>query len=151
MVGVLASGVIYSVKSSWELVFIVIQKPNSNKVFLSYSYLIVCSNLVWSNQRLWNWHFLLQKGMDTLYVIQSVRHGFQFSIYIRLQKLFKSTFVSLFLIHVLHVYSNTTSFFRFVNKRASYPFGIISLAHAPVNATDFFIGRINCVRHFPQT
>ena len=27
--------------------------------------------------------------------------------------------------------SNMTSFFRFVNKRASYPFGIISLAHAP--------------------
>ena len=26
---------VYSVKSSWELVFIVIQKPNSNKVFLS--------------------------------------------------------------------------------------------------------------------
>ena len=33
-----------------------------------------------------------------------------------------------------------TSFFRFVNKRASYPFGIISLAHAPVNVTDFSIG-----------
>jgi len=32
-------------------------------------------------------------------------------------------------------YSNMTSFFRFVNKRASYPFGIISLAHAPVNVT----------------
>ena len=27
---------VYSVKSSWELVFIVIQKLNSNKVFLSY-------------------------------------------------------------------------------------------------------------------
>jgi hypothetical protein len=27
---------VYLVKSSWELVFIVIQKPNSNKVFLSY-------------------------------------------------------------------------------------------------------------------
>ena len=49
----------------------------------------------------------------------------------------------------------------------SYPFGIISLAHAPVNVTDFSIGSINCnpnnavrvrsiisyincVRHFPQ-
>ena len=35
---------VYSVKSSRELVFIVIQKPNSNKVFLSYlilSYLIL--------------------------------------------------------------------------------------------------------------
>ena len=42
--------------------------------------------------------------------------------------------------------SNMTSF-----KRASYPFGIISLAHAPVNVTDFSIGSINCVRHFPQT
>ena len=36
-----------------------------------------------------------------------------------------------------------TSFFRYVNKRASYPFDIISLAHAPVNVTDFSIGRIN--------
>ena len=48
-------------------------------------------------------------------------------------------------------YSNMTSFFRFVNKRASYPFGIISLTHAPVNVTDFSIGSINSVRHFPQT
>jgi hypothetical protein len=48
-------------------------------------------------------------------------------------------------------YSNITSLFRFVNKRASYPFGIISLVHAPVNVTDFSIGSINCVRHFPQT
>jgi hypothetical protein len=45
--------------------------------------------------------------------------------------------------------SNMTSFCRFVNKRASYPFGIISLAHALVNVTDFSIGNINCVRHFP--
>jgi hypothetical protein len=37
-----------------------------------------------------------------------------------------------------------TSFFRFVNKRASYSFGIISLAQALVNVTDFSIGRINC-------
>ena len=37
-----------------------------------------------------------------------------------------------------------TSFFRFVNKRASYPFGIISLAHVRVNVTDFSIGSINC-------
>jgi hypothetical protein len=32
-----------------------------------------------------------------------------------------------------------TSFFRFVNKQASYPFDIISLAHVPVNVTDFSI------------
>jgi hypothetical protein len=31
--------------------------------------------------------------------------------------------------------SNITSFFRFVNKRTSYPFGIISLAHVPVSVT----------------
>ena len=48
-------------------------------------------------------------------------------------------------------YSNMISFFRFVNKRASYPFGIISLAHTPVNVTDFSIGSINCVRPFAQT
>jgi hypothetical protein len=47
-------------------------------------------------------------------------------------------------------YSNITPFFRFVNKRASYPFGIISLVDVPVNVTDFSIGSINCVRHFPQ-
>jgi hypothetical protein len=41
------------------------------------------------------------------------------------------------------IHSNMTSF-RFANKRASYPFGIISLAHAPVNVTDFSIGSINC-------
>ena len=39
---------------------------------------------------------------------------------------------------------NMTSFFRFVNKQASYPFGIISLAHVPVNVTDFSFGSINC-------
>jgi hypothetical protein len=50
----------------------------------------------------------------------------------------------------LNIHSNMTSFVRFVNKRASYPFGIISLAHAPVNVTGFSIGSINCVRHFPQ-
>jgi hypothetical protein len=33
--------------------------------------------------------------------------------------------------------SNTTSFFRFVNKRAIYRLGIISLAHVPVHVTDF--------------
>jgi hypothetical protein len=45
-------------------------------------------------------------------------------------------------------FSNITSFFRFANnKRASYPFGIISLAHAPVNVTDFSIGSINCSRN----
>ena len=32
-----------------------------------------------------------------------------------------------------------TSFFRFVNKRAIYRLGIISLAHAPVHVTDFAI------------
>jgi hypothetical protein len=41
--------------------------------------------------------------------------------------------------------SNITSFFRFVDID-----GIISFAHAPVNVTDFSIGNINCVLHFPQ-
>jgi hypothetical protein len=53
-------------------------------------------------------------------------------------------------INQIRTNSNITSFFRFVNKRASYPFGIISLAHVPVNVTDFSIGSINCVRLFPQ-
>jgi hypothetical protein len=33
--------------------------------------------------------------------------------------------------------SNMTSFFHFVNTRAIYRLGIISLAHAPVHVTDF--------------
>ena len=48
------------------------------------------------------------------------------------------------------LYSNMISFFCFVNKRASYPFDIISLAHAPVNVTDFSIGSINCVTFSPN-
>jgi hypothetical protein len=48
------------------------------------------------------------------------------------------------IIELVIIYSNMTSFFRFVNKRASYPFGIISLALARVNVTDFSIGSINC-------
>jgi hypothetical protein len=48
------------------------------------------------------------------------------------------------IIELVIIYSNMTSFFRFVNKRASYPFGIISLALAWVNVTDFSIGSINC-------
>ena len=43
------------------------------------------------------------------------------------------------------------SFALLTNDRASYPFGITSLAHAPVNVTVFSIGSINCVWHFPQT
>jgi hypothetical protein len=35
------------------------------------------------------------------------------------------------------LYSNMTSFFRFVKKRAIDRLGIISLAHAPVHVTDF--------------
>jgi hypothetical protein len=35
------------------------------------------------------------------------------------------------------LYSNMTSFFRFVNKRAIYRLGIVPLAHAPVHVTDF--------------
>ena len=34
-------------------------------------------------------------------------------------------------------YYNIASFFRFVNKRAIYRLGIISLAHAPVHVTNF--------------
>jgi len=34
-------------------------------------------------------------------------------------------------------HSNMTSFFHFVNKRAIYPLGIVSLAHAVVHVPDF--------------
>ena len=43
-------------------------------------------------------------------------------------------------LHSIIYYSNITSFFRFVNKRASYPFGIISLAHEPIYYLIFHLG-----------
>ena len=36
-----------------------------------------------------------------------------------------------------------TSFFRFVDKRAIYRLSIISLAHAPVHVTDFFVVNVH--------
>ena len=47
--------------------------------------------------------------------------------------------------HIINtlIYSNMTSFFRFVNKRAIYRLGIISLAHAPVHVTDFPIVNVH--------
>ena len=36
-----------------------------------------------------------------------------------------------------------TFFFRFVNKRAIYRLGIISLAHAPVHVTDFLVVNVH--------
>ena len=36
-----------------------------------------------------------------------------------------------------------TSFFRFVNKRAIYRLGIISLAYAPVHVTDFLVVNVH--------
>ena len=35
------------------------------------------------------------------------------------------------------------SFFRFMNKRAIYRLGIISLAHAPVHVTDFPVVKVH--------
>jgi hypothetical protein len=43
----------------------------------------------------------------------------------------------------LIINSNMTSFFRFVNKRAIYRLGIISLAHAPMHVTDFPVVNVN--------
>ena len=37
------------------------------------------------------------------------------------------------------LYSNMTSFFRFVSNRTIYRLGIISLAHAPVHVTTVFV------------
>ena len=44
-----------------------------------------------------------------------------------------------------------TSFFSFVNKRAIYRLGILSLAHAPVHVTDFpvvnvHVDELSCAR-----
>ena len=41
------------------------------------------------------------------------------------------------------IYTNITSFFRFVNKRAIYRSGIISLTYAPVHLTDFPVVNIH--------
>ena len=42
-----------------------------------------------------------------------------------------------------NLYSNITSFFRIVKKRAIYRLGIISLAHAPVHVTDFLVVNVH--------
>ena len=47
----------------------------------------------------------------------------------------------------LHIILIWPPFFRFVNNRESHLFGIFSLAHAPVNVTDFSIYSINCNPH----
>ena len=41
------------------------------------------------------------------------------------------------------LYSNITSFFRVVDKRAIDRLGIISLAHAPVRVTDFSVANLH--------
>jgi hypothetical protein len=62
-------------------------------------------------------------------------------IYIYVCGKFRNVATFIWIAHFFsNVYFNITSFFRFVNKRASYPFGIISFAHAPVNVTDLSIG-----------
>jgi hypothetical protein len=40
-------------------------------------------------------------------------------------------------------YSNMMSFFRFVDKRAIYRLGIISLAHALMHVTDFSVVNVH--------
>jgi hypothetical protein len=47
------------------------------------------------------------------------------------------------LITYYNLYSNITSFFRIVKKRAIYRLGIISLAHAPVHVTDFLVVNVH--------
>ena len=56
----------------------------------------------------------------------------------KIQKLNTMKYLLLFVF-----YSNMTSFFRFVNKRAIYRLGIISLAHAPVHVTGFAIVNVH--------
>ena len=68
--------------------------------------------------------------------------------FIKKQNLSHFVYFFFFKLWIYMKYSNLVSLFRFVNKRTSYPFGIISLAHASVNMTDFSIGSINCVRLF---
>ena len=41
--------------------------------------------------------------------------------------------------YIYIIYSNITSFFRFVNKRTIYRLGIISLAHAPVYVAAYIV------------
>jgi hypothetical protein len=41
------------------------------------------------------------------------------------------------------IYICNSNFFRFVNKRAIYRLGIISLAHAPVHVTDFHVVNVH--------
>jgi hypothetical protein len=56
---------VYSVKSSRELVFIVIQKPNSNKVFLSY--LILSYLILWVAKKFTTPDKIVVSGFDLMF------------------------------------------------------------------------------------
>jgi hypothetical protein len=59
------------------------------------------------------------------------------NLYLRLRTMSHTIYAAKFEQTIIPMkYSNSTSFFRFVNKRAIYRLGIISLAHAPVHVTD---------------
>ena len=59
--------------------------------------------------------------------------------------MFNFTFfqLSTFNFQRLFLNSDITSFFRFVDKRAIYRLGIISLAHAPVHVIDFSVVNVH--------
>jgi hypothetical protein len=89
-----------------------------------------------------NVHYRLSVWRLTLVstIFQLIRGG-QFYLWIKREYPKKTTNLSQItdkLYHIIiNVNSNMTSFFSFVNKRAIYRLGIISLAHAPVHVTDF--------------
>ena len=58
-------------------------------------------------------------------------------------------------VYTVYKYTNITSFFCFVNKRAIYQLGIISLAHAPIHVIDFpvvnvHVDEISSARNWQQ-
>ena len=74
---------------------------------------------------------LFHKVVDVLDVKEClILHSFNFQL-------------STFNFQRLFLNSDITSFFRFVDKRAIYRLGIISLAHVPVHVTDFSVVNVH--------
>ena len=88
-------------------------------------------------------------SLDKVYIynVKKFEQGIYLQCIYLLRKLTQKTCILLICLILLklalNTYSNITSFFRFVNKRAIYRLGIISLAHAPVHVTDFPVVKVH--------
>ena len=93
-----------------------------------------------------NFKVTLSTNNSNLHLCHSIGAGSHFPISLNVVRFFNVAFLIHF--HVSYgglvtFNSNMTSFFHFVNKRAIYRLGIISLEHAPVHVTDFPVANVH--------